>query len=128
MAHFLKGNFKSFSKAGESACVKDVFRFRQTENNKLYYELTRRDMESKLGRFWRYESATINLIPVDAENPRLGGKVSATQLVFDVRTMTPSRKTYFGVYGEDFLTFGEYKKDAKYPIDDEETLLKIFEE
>ena len=81
-----------------------------------------------MGRFWRYENATVDLIPVDAENPRLGGKVSVSAWVFDARTLTPSKKNYFGVYGEDFITFGEYKKDAKYPIDDEETLLKIFDE
>ena len=37
-------------------------------------------------------------------------------------------KNYYGVYGEDFLTFGEFSKDAKYPIDHEETLLKIFDD
>ena len=41
----------------------------------------------------------------------------------DVRTFTPIRKNYYGVYGEDFLTYGEYSKDAKNPMDDEETLL-----
>ena len=38
-------------------------------------EFTRRDMESVAGRFWRYENATINLIPEDEQAPRLGGKV-----------------------------------------------------
>ena len=85
-------------------------------------------MESKFGRFWRYENATVNLYPVDTDNPRLGGKVQVSALVFDLRTLTPSRKNYYGVYGEDFVTFGQYKDSAKYPIDDEETLLKIFDE
>ena len=34
--------------------------------------------------------------------------------------------TYFGVYGEDFITYAEFSKDAN--PDDEATLLKIFEE
>ena len=75
MAHFLKGKFKGFYKAGTSECVKDQFRFKKLSENKLYMEFTRRDMESVAGRFWRYENATINLIPEDEQAPRLGGKV-----------------------------------------------------
>ena len=41
-------------------------------------------------------------------------------------TLTPSSKTFFGVYGEDFLTYAEFSKDSN--PDDEATLLKIFEE
>ena len=44
----------------------------------------------------------------------------------DFRTLTPSMITYFGVYGEDFITYAEFSKDAN--TDDEATLLKIFED
>ena len=63
-------------------------------------------MESKFQRFWRYEMATMNLIPVDAAQPRLGGKVQGTSYVLDVRSLSLSKKAYAGVYGEDFITFG----------------------
>jgi len=45
MAHFLKGNFKGFYAAGNSACVKDIFRFVKSEGNdtKLWMAITRRD-------------------------------------------------------------------------------------
>ena len=43
----------------------------------------------------------------------------------DFRTLTPSSTTYFGVYGEDFLTYAEFSQDSN--PDDEGTLLKIFE-
>ena len=52
--------------------------------------------------------------------------MQATQYAIDLRTLTPSSITYFGVYGEDFLTYAEFSKD--YNPDDEATLLKIFEE
>ena len=68
------------------------------------------------------------MTPVDVEQPRLGGKVQATVYSFDVRTFTFGTKNYFGVYGEDFLTFAEYAKNAKYAFDDEATLLKIFDD
>ena len=79
------------------------------------------------GRYWRAEEAKVTFIPVDVEQPRLGGKVSASVLGFDVRTFSLVRKNYYGVYGEDFLTYGEFSKDAKFPLDDEATLLKIFD-
>lgn len=65
MAHFLKGSFKGFYSAGTSACVKDVFRFRKINEGRLLMVITRRDQESAIGRFWRYENSTINLIPID---------------------------------------------------------------
>ena len=46
-------------------------------------EVTRRDMESAIGKFWRYESSTINLIPINEDQPRLGGKVHVKSFVFD---------------------------------------------
>ena len=85
-------------------------------------------MESRFGRFMLYQDARLNLLPIDAEQPRLGGKVTASVYSFDVRTFTFQNKQYFGVYGEDFLTFAEFGKDCNYPIDDEATLLKIFDE
>jgi len=84
-------------------------------------------LESTAGRYWKTEQTKITLHPVDVEQPRLGGKVQASVLGFDVRTFSIVRKNYYGVYGEDFLTYGEYKKDA-FPADDDETLLKIFEQ
>ena len=52
--------------------------------------------------------------------------MQATEYAIDFRTLTPSVTTYFGVYGEDFLTYAQFEKDAN--VDDEATLLKIFEE
>ena len=69
MAHFLKGKYKGFYAAGSSPCVKDIFRFSQRSDTKLHMETTRRDMDSIFKRFWRYENATISLIPVDADHP-----------------------------------------------------------
>lgn len=85
-------------------------------------------MESYFHRFQKYEHAGINLHPVDPNNPRLGGKVVANIKQFDVRTFSFGTKSYFGVYGEDFMTFGQFAADAHYPIDHEETLLKIMED
>ena len=56
----------------------------------------------------------------------MGGRVEAKEIAFDIRTLTLSNKTYHGVYGEDFLTFGEFHNDVD--PEHEETLLKIFEE
>ena len=66
MAHFLKGKFRGFYPLGSSECVRDTFRFKKLGENKLYLEITRRDLETLLHRFWRYESASIKLIPVDS--------------------------------------------------------------
>jgi hypothetical protein len=65
MAHFLKGKFKAFYKVGSSDCVRDTIRFRQYKGTSIQFELTRRDMESAWGRFWRYENTQITLIPLD---------------------------------------------------------------
>eukprot|EP00350_Pseudokeronopsis_sp_OXSARD2_P003603 CAMPEP_0170546468 /NCGR_PEP_ID=MMETSP0211-20121228/4834_1 /TAXON_ID=311385 /ORGANISM="Pseudokeronopsis sp., Strain OXSARD2" /LENGTH=111 /DNA_ID=CAMNT_0010850953 /DNA_START=172 /DNA_END=507 /DNA_ORIENTATION=+ len=40
-------------------------------------------------------------------------------------TFTPAFKTYYGVYTEDFLVFGEFPKDGENPLENEELLLKI---
>ncbi len=90
--------------------------------------MTRRDMESYWGRYWRYENARITLIPVDESQPQLGGKVQVKAFVMDWRTFTPSLKTLYGVYSDDFITFGEFSKDSGNPLDSEETLLKLFDE
>jgi len=92
------------------------------------YRLTRRDMETYAGRYWRYENAFISLFPVDENQPRLGGKVRVKVLAIDWRTFTPSWKTLHGVYSDDFITFGEFKKEAGDPFHDEELLLKIVDQ
>lgn len=65
-------------------------------------------MESKVGRFWRYENAYVTLFPVDEAQPRLGGKVRVKAFVMDWRTLTPQLKTFYGIYSDDFITFGEF--------------------
>ena len=85
-------------------------------------------METYAGRFWRYENAFISLFPVDVNQPRLGGKVRVKVLAMDFRTFTPSWKTLHGVYSDDFITFGEFKKEAGDPFHDEALLLKIVDE
>ena len=49
-------------------------------------------------------------------------------LVLDWRTFTPSLKTYYGVYGDDFIRFGEYAKNIGDPLNNEEALIKICDE
>lgn len=85
-------------------------------------------MESRWGRFWRYENASVTLIPVDEAQPQLGGKVKVKAFVMDWRTFTPQLKTLYGVYSDDFITFGEFSKEAGDPLDNEELLLKVFDE
>ena len=84
-------------------------------------------MESALGRFWKVEDTTVTFYPVNADEPRLGGKVAASVKGFDVSTFSPYTKTYYGVYGEDFVTYGQFKGNQN-PIDNDELLLKIFED
>jgi hypothetical protein len=123
MASFLKGTFKGFYKAGTSECVRDVWRFTPASSGKINFQVTRRDMESQFGRFWRYEMASLNMIPVDPSQPRLGGKVTGQSWVLDVRALTIGRVDYAGVYGEDFVTFGQFAPGYKHAVDDEELLL-----
>ena len=92
----------------------------------IWFRMTRRDMESIFGRFWMYQDTRINLTPVDENEPRLGGRVHATQRTFDVQTFTLSNTHYHGVYGEDFLTFGKFDESAD--VENDATLLQIFEE
>ena len=66
----------------------------------------------------------MKLLPIDDEQPRLGGKVTASVFSFDVRTFTPSYTKYFGAYGEDFLAFADFGNGTE---PSEETLLKIFD-
>ena len=82
-------------------------------------------METYLGRFLRYEYAYVTLIPVDPNEPRLGGKVKAQAFTMDFRTLTPSFNTLYGVYSDDFITFGDYSKDNSNPLSNDETLIKI---
>lgn len=128
MAHFLKGKYKAFYKVGSSECVRDTIRFRQFKASTLHFELTRRDMESSWGRYWRYENARITLIPLDETQPQQGGKVKVKAFVMDWRTFTPQLKTFYGVYSDDFITFGEFAKEAGNPLENEEVLLKVVDE
>ena len=90
-------------------------------------QLTRRDAETLLRRFWLYESTSITLLPVDESQPRLGGKVQAKSMVLDFRTLTLSSKTQYGVYSDDFVVFATFDKDSGNPLEDEELLLKVME-
>lgn len=128
MAHFLKGKYKGFYAAGNSQCVKDIFRFRQSAEGRVVMEVTRRDLESTFGRYWMYQNATINLIPLDESKPRQGGKVHVKGYSFDFRTLTPQTINQYGIYSDDFVTFGTFSKDAGNPLDNEEVLLKIVDE
>ena len=84
-------------------------------------------METTAHRFWKYENTTITFYPLNSEEPRLGGKVVAKVIGFDVCTFTPYIKTLYGVYGEDFVSYGEFKSNAN-PRDSDETLLRLFDE
>jgi hypothetical protein len=53
-------------------------------------EVTRRDLETVFGKYQMYQNATINLIPVDENKPRQGGKVHVKGFSFDFRTFTPA--------------------------------------
>ena len=46
----------------------------------------------------------------------------------DWRTFTPSFKTLYGVYSDDFITFGEFSKEAGNPLDNETALIQICDE
>ena len=43
----------------------------------------------------------------------------------DWTTFTPQLKTLYGVYSDDFITFGEFSKESGNPLDNEEVLLKV---
>ena len=81
---------------------------------------------SMWGRFWKYSDTRIHLTPVDENEPRLGGRVQATETCFDISTFTLYNKNYHGVYGEDFLAYGEFHSDVD--PENEATLLKIFDD
>ncbi len=85
-------------------------------------------METSWGRFWRYENAQVTLIPVDETQPQLGGKVKVKAFVMNFQTFTPQLKTLYGVYSDDFITFGEFSKESGNPLDNEELLLKVCDE
>jgi hypothetical protein len=88
--------------------------------------MVRRDMESMFQRFWKCENTSIKLIPIDESDPRQGGRVEARISGLDVRTLMPYSKLMHGVYGEDFITFGQFAASESH--ENEETLLKLFEE
>ena len=85
-------------------------------------------MESKWGRYWRYENAQITLIPLDESQPQLGGKVKVRALIIDWTTFTPQLKTLYGIYSDDFITFGEFAKEHGDPLNNEELLIKVCDE
>lgn len=85
-------------------------------------------METYARRFLRYENAYISLIPLDEAEPRQGGKVKVSAFVMDWRTFTPQFKTLYGIYGDDFITFGEFAKGSGEPLHDEALLLKVVDE
>ena len=85
-------------------------------------------MESLFQKFWRYENATINLIPIDEANPRQGGKVQVKSFVFDFRTLTPAFQTHYGVYNDEFVTYGTFTSEAGNPLENESVLLKIVQD
>ena len=45
--------------------------------------------------------------------------------VLDLRTLTLGFQTQYGVYSDDFVTFGTFDKSEGNPLDNEEVLLKI---
>lgn len=47
---------------------------------------------------------------------------------FDIRTFTPQLKTLYGIYSDDFITFGEFNKADGNPLDNEALLLKVVDE
>ena len=77
-------------------------------------------------KFWKVETNSLTLHPIDPENSRLGGKVTVKCLLFDVRTFTFKMKTYYGIYGDDFIQYGEFNSDSS-PLEDEEMLLRLTE-
>ena len=82
-------------------------------------------MESFFQRFWKCENTTITLQPLNESDPRQGGRVTARVMGLDVRTFLPYSKTYHGVYGEDFITFGEVK--AAESADEEDKLIALLD-
>ena len=124
MALFLKGKYTGLYQAGSSQCVRDTWRF-YPNGHTVNVMVTRRDAESMLGRFWRYQDISMKLNPINEEQPSLGGRVKASVKTFDFRTFTPSIKTYYGAYGEDFIALGEFAIKGE---PSEEELLQIFED
>lgn len=49
-------------------------------------------------------------------------------MAFDFRTFTPAMNTQYGVYNDEFVTFGTFTSEAGNPLEDEETLLRIMED
>ena len=47
---------------------------------------------------------------------------------FDFRTLTPQTINQYGIYSDDFVTFGTFSAQAGNPLDNEEILLKIVDE
>lgn len=82
-------------------------------------------MESRFHRFWRYDYTQVNFIPLDDAEPRQGGKVKVNVYSIDFRTLTPQIKTLYGIYSDDFITFGQFPKSVGDPLNNDEVLLKV---
>ena len=126
MALFLRGKYMGYYKAGGSKCVRDIFRFNKSAEDKISLEVTRRDMTALAKRFWKLETNKFTLHPINEDDPRQGGKVTVRALTLDVRTLIPQMKTLYGIYGDDFIQYGEFAENLD-PLNDEELLLKITE-
>ena len=122
MAKFLKGNFQVFYKTGSYECVRDTIRFQQTGDKSIYFTLSKRDMETYLKRYIRSEFSNFKLIPLDEQQPHLGGKVLVTTLDLNWVNLTPAYKKQYGVYGDNFLSYGTAKGKGDV-LDDEAKLL-----
>ena len=127
MALFLKGKYIGFYNAGRSKCVRDIFRFNKTAENKLSLEITRRDWTTLMWKYWKIETNRFILHPLNPEDPRQGGKVTVKRLLFDIRSLTFKMRTLHGIYGDDFIQYGEFVGSSN-PLDDEERLLQLTEE
>ena len=46
----------------------------------------------------------------------------------DWRTFTPKLRTLYGIYSDDFITFGEFSKGSGDPFHDEALLLKVVDQ
>ena len=52
--------------------------------------------------------------------------MQAKSFVVDFRTLTMSMNTQYGVYSDNFVTFGTFDKDEA-PMDNDESLLKVMD-
>ena len=65
--------------------------------------------DSIFRKLWEHEFTKLNFLPLDKENIGAGGRIEGMRTKWNFRTMTPSRRFVYGLYGEDFITFGVYE-------------------